>query len=75
MRDEVCEFLDLAHRRGFAVTLRAINDSGNTVDIVGYVTEIREDGGVRIREGDPVGGQVHDFAARSVLRVERVHGA
>jgi len=75
MRDEFSRFLASAHRERFAVTLRAINESGNTVDIVGYVTEIRRDGGIRLCEGDPVSGQVHDVPARRILRVDRVHGA
>jgi hypothetical protein len=73
-RDEVSRLLALAHRRGFSITLRAINESGNTVDIVGYVTEVRRDS-IRVCEGDPVGGHVHELAARSILRVERNHGA
>jgi len=75
MRDEFSRFLELAHRERFAVALRAINESGNTVELVGYVTEIRRDGGIRICEGDPVSGHVHDLPARCILRVDRAHGA
>ncbi|HEX5136938.1 MAG TPA: hypothetical protein VFY93_08205 [Planctomycetota bacterium] len=73
--DDVSRFLGLANRRRHAIRLRAVNLSGNTVEMVGYVTEVRRDGGIRFCEGDAVGGQVHDFSARSVLRVERAHDA
>ena len=57
------------------VRVRAVNASGNTVDIVGYVTAIAGDGGIRLSHGDPQHGLVHDFSRWSILGVERVHGA
>jgi hypothetical protein len=59
----------------YLVRVRAVNPSGNTVDIVGYVTAITGDGGIRLSHGDPHHGLVHDFPRSSILRVERVHGA
>lgn len=73
--DEIRRILGQAHDGRHLVRVRAVNASGNTVDIVGYVTAFREDGGIRIRSGDPLHGDVHDFPPRSILGVERVHGA
>lgn len=74
-RDAIRKTLDLANRGRYLIRVRAINPSGNTVAIVGLVTEIRQDGGIRVCEGDPESGQMHDFPPRSILGVERVHGA
>jgi len=73
--DEIRRILGQAHDGRHLVRVRAVNPSGNTVDIVGYVTAIREDGGIRVSSGDPLHGDVHDFPPRSILGVERVHGA
>ena len=74
-RDDIRKSLDLANRGRYLIRVRAINPSGNTVDIVGYVTEVREDGSIRVLHGDPEHGQVHEFPPRSILGVTRVHGA
>jgi len=73
--DDIPRILGQAHDGRYLVRVRAVNPSGNTVDIVGYVTAIRKDGGIRISTGDPLHGDVHDFPPRSILGVERVHGA
>lgn len=72
---EIREILDLAHRGQHAVCIRAVNRSGNTIDLVGFVMAIGGDGVVRLREGDPVAGLAHEFSERAVLRAQRVHGA
>ncbi len=74
-RDDISKSLDHANRGRYLIRVRAINPSGNTVDIVGYVTEVREDGGIRVLHGDPEHGLVHEFQPRSILGVERVHRA
>jgi hypothetical protein len=74
-RDAIRKTLDLANRGRYLIRVRAVNPSGNTVDIVGYVTAIREDGGIRVCQGDPEHGQIHEFPPRSILGVERVHGS
>ena len=74
-RDDIRKSLDLANRGRYLIRVRAINPSGNTVDIVGYVTEVRQDGGIRVLHGDAERGQVHEFPAQSILGVTRVHGA
>ncbi|MFI5403636.1 MAG: hypothetical protein ACHQ1G_11925 [Planctomycetota bacterium] len=74
-RDTIRKALDLANRGRYVVRIRAINPSGNTVDVVGYVTEVKDDGGIRVLRGDPEHGQVHELEPRSILGVERVHGA
>jgi hypothetical protein len=72
---EILSILGQAHDGCHLVRVRAVKSSGNTVDIVGYVTAIREDGGIRVSSGDPLRGDVHDFPPRGILGVERVHGA
>jgi hypothetical protein len=74
-RDDIHRALELTHDGRYLVRVRAVNAAGNTVDVAGYVTEIRMDASIRVSEGDPERGQVHDFGARSILAVERVHGA
>jgi hypothetical protein len=73
--DDVGLALGHAHKGHYLVRVRAVNRSGNTVDIVGYVTAIRDDGRVRITGGDPEQGHAHDFQAERILAVERLHGA
>jgi len=53
--------------------VRAVNESGNTVEVVGLVTEVSRDGNVRLCHGDARRGQIHEFAPGRVLAVERVH--
>ncbi|MHC4340836.1 MAG: hypothetical protein ACYSX0_11570 [Planctomycetota bacterium] len=72
--DDISRILGQAHDGRYLVKIRAVNPSGNTVDIVGYVTAIREDGSIRVSCGDPQHGDVHDIPPRSILGVERVHG-
>jgi len=74
-RDDIRKFLDEAHGGHYLIRVRAVNPSGLTVDITGYVTEVRRDGGIRFLHGDPEHGQVHEFPPTSILGVERVHGA
>ena len=71
--DHIRSLLDQAHGGRYLVRVRAVNSTGNTVDIVGFVTAIREDGGIRLCEGDPERGQIHEFAPQRILGVERVH--
>jgi hypothetical protein len=75
VRNDICKALELARAGRYLVRLRAVNTSGNTVDIAGYVTEIRKDGGVRLSAGDPERGLTHDFTADRILDIERVHRA
>ena len=74
-RDEIGRILQQAHGGRYLVRIRAVNPSGNTVDIVGYVTAIKDDGDIKVCEGDPEHGLIHEFPARSILGVARVHGA
>jgi hypothetical protein len=67
--------LEDAHRGLYLVRFRAVNPSGNTHERVGYVIGLRDDGRIRLREGDPVRGPVHEFDLEDILAVERVHGA
>lgn len=73
--DDIRRTLVEARDGRYLVSVRAVNASGNTVDIVGYVTAIGRDGGIRLSHGDPQHGLVHDFPPSSILGVERVHGA
>lgn len=73
--DDIRRDLGQAHDGRYLVRVRAINRSGYTVDVVGYVTTMREDGGIRLHSGDPEGGLVHEFPPSGILGVERVHGS
>jgi len=73
--DGILSALEHAHHGRYLVRIRAVNRSGNTVDVVGYVTEIGTDGRIRVTGGDPRHGDVHDFLARHILGVARVHGS
>jgi hypothetical protein len=72
--DVIRGFLAHAHGGHYLVRIRAVNPAGNTVDVVGYVTEVREDGGIRVSADDAERGHIHEFAPRDILGVERVHG-
>ncbi|MCK6458584.1 MAG: hypothetical protein L6Q95_01660 [Planctomycetes bacterium] len=74
-RNDIHRALEVAHDGRYLVRVRAVNPSGNTVDIAGYVTEVRKDGGIRVSVGDPERGLIHDFGPDRILGVERVHGA
>lgn len=75
VRDEIRRALEVAHNGRYLVRVRTVNPSGNTVDIAGYVTEVRKDGSIRVSVGDPERGLVHDLGPDRILAVDRVHGA
>ena len=73
--EKIRKALEMAHDGRYLVRVRAVNPSGNTVDVAGYVTEVRKDGVVRVSAGDPARGLIHEFVQDRVLAVDRVHGA
>jgi hypothetical protein len=73
--ERIRKALEMAHDGRYLVRVRAVNPSGNTVDIVGYVTEVRKDGVVCVSAGDAAHGLIHEFGRDRVLAVDRVHGA
>jgi hypothetical protein len=75
VREDIRRALEVAHNGRYLVRVRAVNPSGNTVDISGYVTEVRRDGVVRVSAGDPEHGLNHDFGLDRILAVERMHGS
>lgn len=75
VRDDILRALQVAHNGRYLVRIRAVNASGNTIDVSGYVTELRGDGGIRVAADDPERGLSHDFGPDRILDVERVHRA
>jgi len=73
--DHIRSLLHHAHDGHYLVKIRAVNSAGNTVEVVGYVTEIRDDGCIRVCQGDAEHGPVHEFASQRILGIERTHGS
>jgi len=73
--DALSRVLEQAHDGRYLVRIRGVNRSGNTVDVVGYVTALRSDGGIVVCEGDSQSGHVHEFSRERILGVERLHGS
>jgi hypothetical protein len=73
-QNDIRRILDHAHAHRYLVRIRAVNPSGYTVDIEGYVMALGE-GSVRVRQDDPQRGQVHDILFEGILDIDRVHDA
>ena len=74
-RGEIIRDLNHAHAGRYLVRIRAVNPSGNTIDVEGYVMAITQDGAVRVRQDDPQRGRIHELPPERILDVQRVHGA
>jgi hypothetical protein len=71
---DIRRILNDAHAGRYLVRIRAVNRSGNTIDVEGYVMAITQEGAVRVRQDDPQRGRVHELPPERILSVERVHG-